>query len=158
VDCADHSIRLPRPPPHCTLLRTSHSTGVLFFHVALNCEGVSLDSLCSPPQGPWITRGGPREIKGQYRGLLNLPHLLRNPMSCSSPPSISLTFEPDSVYLLFIMQGGHPCAGVFHHNSDNKGILAYADGRIPGLGRSCCKVISLELENSKARISNPTHA
>jgi len=77
-------------------------------------------------------------------------------MNYSSQPSISPAFDPHSVYLLFIMQGDHPCAGVFHHNSDNKGILAYADGRIPGLGRSKCKVISLELEDSKARISNPT--
>lgn len=38
-----------------------------------------------------------------------------------------LVFEPDSVYLLFISKGCHTCAGVFHHGSGHRGILAYAD-------------------------------
>jgi len=71
---------------------------------------------------------------------------------------MSLAFEPDSVYILFIAEGDQFCPGVFHHDSDNEGILAYADGRIPGLGRYHSKIISLELENSKARISNPACA
>jgi hypothetical protein len=43
------------------------------------------------------------------------------------PKPTSLVFEPDSVYLLFISKGCHPCAGVFHHGSRHRGILAYAD-------------------------------
>ncbi|KAF9790926.1 hypothetical protein BJ322DRAFT_1038841 [Thelephora terrestris] len=40
-----------------------------------------------------------------------------------SAPSI---FEPDSIYLLFVKRDDQTCAGVFHHNSDGKGILAFA--------------------------------
>ena len=99
----------------------------------------------------------PRDKMAASR-LLYLPRLLQYQMSCLPPQSVSLALEPDSVYLVFIMRGGHPCPGVFHHNSDNSGILAYADGRIPGPQRSRCKVFSFELKNSKARISNPTCA
>jgi len=79
-------------------------------------------------------------------------------MEYPPPLHVPLVFEPDSVYILFIMRGDHPRAGVFHHNSDNKGILAYVDEQIPGLGRSRCNVFSFKLKNSKARISNPTYA
>ena len=72
-------------------------------------------------------------------------------MSHSSPQPLSLDFEPDSIYLVFILQAGsRPCAGVFHHNSENKGILAYADVGIPGPRRSRRKVFSFELKQSKA--------
>ena len=82
--------------------------------------------------------------------LICLPHLLRRyPMSYSQPRYIPLAFEPDSIYLVFITRGGHPCPGVFHHNSDNRGILAYADVGIPGPRRSHRKVFSFELKNSK---------
>lgn len=71
-------------------------------------------------------------------------------MNCSSSQPIPLVFEPDSIYLVFIMRTGHPCAGVFHHNSNNRGILAYADVGIPGPRRSYRKVFSFELKKSKA--------
>jgi len=70
-------------------------------------------------------------------------------MSCSPPQPIPLAFEPDSVYVIFIMRGNHPCPGVFHHNSDNRGTLAYADGRMPGVRESLSKVFSFKLEQSK---------
>ncbi|KAF9643783.1 hypothetical protein BDM02DRAFT_3122952 [Thelephora ganbajun] len=67
-------------------------------------------------------------------------------MNSSSPQSTPLAFEPDSIYLLFIMRTGRPCAGVFHHNSEHRGILAYADVGMPGPRRSHHKVFSFELE------------
>ena len=39
---------------------------------------------------------------------------------------------------------------MFHHNSDNRGILAYADVGMPGPRRSHRKVFSFELKNSKS--------
>lgn len=77
-------------------------------------------------------------------------------MSCSSSQSIPLAFERDSIYLVFIMRAGRPCAGVFHHNSDNMGILAYADVGMPGPRKSRRKVFSFELDKSKVSLSNPT--
>jgi hypothetical protein len=71
-------------------------------------------------------------------------------MAYSSPPLVPLDFEPDSIYLVFIMRADRPCAGVFHHHSDNKGILAYADVGIPGPRKSHRKVFSFELDNSEA--------
>ncbi|KAF9783222.1 hypothetical protein BJ322DRAFT_1069703 [Thelephora terrestris] len=41
-------------------------------------------------------------------------------------------FEPDSIYLLFILYADRPCAGVFHHNSKNRGRLAYCNGGLRG--------------------------
>jgi len=78
-------------------------------------------------------------------------------MSCSSPQSVPLAFEPDSIYLVFVTRASRPCAGVFHHNSDNKGILAYADVGIPGPRKSHRKVFSFELKKSKGPTSNPTY-
>lgn len=76
-------------------------------------------------------------------------------MSCSSLQSTPLVFETDSVYLVFITWTGRPCAGVFHHNSDNRGILAYADAGIPGPRRSRRKVFSFELKKSKSSHLRP---
>ena len=86
---------------------------------------------------------------------LYTPHTLRHPMSSSSPQPVPLAFEPDSIYLVFIMRAGRPCAGVFHHNSDNRGILAYADVGIPGPQRSHRKVFSSELKNSETPHPEP---
>ena len=81
---------------------------------------------------------------------LYLPHITLYPMNHSSPRSSPLDFESDSIYLVFILQAGsRPCAGVFHHNSGNRGILAYADVGIPGPRRSRRKVFSFELKQSK---------
>jgi len=90
-----------------------------------------------------------KDIRAALR-TLNLPRInIRCTMCSSSPQCISPAFEPDSVYLVFITRSGGPCAGVFHHNSGNRGILAYADVGIPGPRRSRRKVFSFELEESK---------
>ena len=36
--CTGRRIHFPRPPPHCTLPRTSHGAEVVFFCVTLNRE------------------------------------------------------------------------------------------------------------------------
>ena len=77
-------------------------------------------------------------------------------MESLPPESASLTFEPDSVYVVFVMREGQPRVGVFHHSGENKGKLAFADVKLPELRRSHCKIVSLELRNSKARFSNHT--
>ena len=63
-----------------------------------------------------------------------------------------LSFEPNSVYLLFVMQAGRPHAGVFHHHSGNTGRLAYTDGGIPGPGNSHHAVFLFELDLKQSEI------
>jgi len=70
-------------------------------------------------------------------------------MSSLAQP-IPLAFEPDSIYIVFIMEGDRTCPGVFHHSSDHRGKLAYA-GEGPGRGgvKFSCKIFSSKLEESK---------
>lgn len=96
----------------------------------------------------------PRDKRITSRPLL-LPHLLLSPMDYSSLKPIPLVFEPDSVYLLTVMRGDHSCPGLFHHNSDNNGVLAYAD---PGLPKSRSQVFSVELKQSKGLAFQTLHA
>ena len=89
------------------------------------------------------------------RSLTYLPNTTIYSMSYSSPQYLPLDFEPDSIYLVFVLQAGsRPCAGVFHHNSESRGILAYADVGVLGPRRSHCNVFSFELKQSKLPISN----
>src|SRR5258708_35855430 len=55
-----------------------------------------------------------------------IPHITRYPMSSSTPHASTPAYEPASVYLLWILGfGGIYYPGVFLHNSNNKGRLAY---------------------------------
>jgi len=78
-------------------------------------------------------------------------------MSSSSPQPLPLAFEPDSIYIIFVMEGDRTCPGVFHHSSDHRGKLVYA-GEGPGHedDKFSCKIFSLKLKESKWLISNPT--
>ena len=77
-------------------------------------------------------------------------------MDSLSSPSTPLVFEPNSVYIVFVLREGQPRVGVFHHNSENLGILAFADVELPESRRSHCKVFSLELKDSRSHFSNRT--
>lgn len=76
-------------------------------------------------------------------------------MDYSSLEPIPLVFEPNSVYLLTVMRGDYSCPGLFHHNSDNNGVLAYADRGPPGLPKSPSQVFSIELKQSKGPYFKP---
>ena len=78
-------------------------------------------------------------------------------MNCPTSQSTPLAFEPDAVYLLFIRRAGRPCAAVFHHNSNNKGRLAYADGGLPGLERQKAHriVFLFELDLKQSKVLHP---
>ena len=71
--------------------------------------------------------------------------------SKSSP----LTFEPDSVYLLFIARAGRSYPGVFHHNSGNIGRLAYAGGVMPEPRRSHRTVFLFEVNLKESKVLFP---
>lgn len=145
------------PPPYYMSRMALRSTRIAFFHVAPNRDRRPLLTNLRPPPQPHGSPDVPfEEIKGRC-GNHCLPHTLRYPMICSSPQSVPLDFEPDSIYLVFVMRSSRPCAGVFHHNSDNKGILAYADVGIPGPWKSHRKVFSFELKKSKCPASNPEY-
>lgn len=77
----------------------------------------------------------------------------------SSPQPIPLAFEPDSVYIVFIMEGDRTCPGVFHHSSGHKGKLAYA-GKGPDHedNKFSCKIFSFRLWKSKWLASQTRHA
>ena len=64
----------------------------------------------------------------------------------------SHVFEPDSVYLLFISKGCHPCAGVFHHSSGHRGILAYADVGLLAPQRPHRVVLLVEVDLKQSEI------
>jgi hypothetical protein len=76
-------------------------------------------------------------------------------MNHSTSQYTSLVFEPDSVYLLFVKLGGWCCAGVFHHDSDNMGTLAYAGGGILGPPRPHRRVILFERILKQSKFSHP---
>lgn len=77
-------------------------------------------------------------------------------MNLSPLQYTSFTFEPDSVYLLFIKLDGWRGAGVFHHNSDNRGRLAYAGGGMPGPPRPHRRVFLFERDLKQSKVPHPT--
>ena len=94
--------------------------------------------------------------KGRTDSFLSSPRIPPYSLTSLSSQSTPLIFEPDSVYVVFVSRGGEPRVGVFHHNSENKGVLAFADVEVPESQRSHCKVYSLKLKNSKACFSTRT--
>ena len=112
-----------------------------------------MNNLRSPPQGPQTRCVRDKRVALR---LLPFPRTPLRPMDSLPSESTPLTFEPDSVYVVFVMREGQPRVGVFHHNSENKGILAFADVGLPEIRRSHCKIVSHELKNSKAHFPNRT--